>query len=93
MRIARVVEEGIELIILPVRNRIIFVRVALAAVQRQPHPHGPSHGNAVLHRFRAELLRVGTTGGIVQCVAMKRRGDPVIRRSVDPAGRPPAVES
>ena len=70
-----VVEEGVELIILVVRNRIVFVRVAFSAIQCEAKPRGAHRRDAILHRLHAILFFIATALVVQLGVAVEAGGD------------------
>ena len=56
------------------------MRVALGAVEREPHPGGAGSADAVNHGVEAVFVRVGTAFFIEHRVAVEARGDEVVGR-------------
>ena len=71
------IEECVELVILPLRDGIVFMRVALRAAQGEAHPDLCGRVGAVFHRSDAKFLVVGAALGVGHRVTMKRGGLPV----------------
>ena len=67
-----------ELVVLALRDRLVWMAVALDALKRHAHERLPRRRNAIEDRRHAELFVVGSTFGIRECVAVKRRGDAVV---------------
>ena len=80
--VGRVVEEGVELVILVVGDGIILVRVALRAVQRESEPRGADGGNPILHRLYAIFLGVTAAFVVDLGVAVEARRDLLLQRRV-----------
>ncbi len=74
------VEEGVELVELLLRDRVVLVRVALGAADGQPHPDLSGRGDAVLDGGVAKLLVVGAALGVGHRVAVEAGGDELILR-------------
>ncbi len=72
-----IVEKREQPVILVVRDRIVLVRMALGAADRQPQPHGAGRGDAVENRLDAELLLVGAAFGVGERLAVKSGGQPL----------------
>ena len=77
-----VIEEGVELVILLGRERIVFVVVALAAAEGGAHPDRHGGVDAIDDRLVAELLIVGAAFGVGHGVAMETGGDFLLQRRV-----------
>ena len=73
--IGRLIEEGVDLVELLVRQRVVLVRVALRATPGLPHPHLARRRDAVADGDVAILLVVGAPFGVGHRVPMKSRGD------------------
>ena len=82
-----VVEEGEQPVVVVVRDRIVLVRVALGALDRQAE-HALADGvHAVEHRLHAELLGVDAAFFVDHRVAQEAGGDALVLRRVRAAGR------
>src|SRR5262245_42119597 len=66
-----VIEEGVELIELLLRDRIIFVRMAFGATDRQTQPDRAGGRRAVNSGFAAKLLRIDATFFVRERLAME----------------------
>ena len=78
LRLVGVVEERHELVILAVRDRVVLVRVALGAADRQAEPDGAGGADAVDHGVEAELQRVDAAFLVEHRVAVKAGGDALL---------------
>ena len=77
-----IVEEREELIVLLLRDGIVFVRMTLGAADGQPQPHAACRGNAIKNRLNPELLLIGPAFRVGECLAMEGRGQPLVGRRV-----------
>jgi hypothetical protein len=77
-----VVEQRHDAVVVGVQDGIVFVRVALAAVQREAHPGRAGDADAVHHRVKAVFIRVDAAFFIQHRVSMKPGGDDVLRRGI-----------
>ena len=73
--VLRLIEKGVEPIIFPRGDRIVFVRVALGTPHRQPHPHLHRRIDAVLHGSNSIFFPVDASFLIGQRIAMKSSRD------------------
>ena len=69
------IEEGIHLIILPLGNRVVFVRVALGAAERKAEPDRADGIGPVDRLLHSVLLGVRTPFRVMQRVPMKAAGN------------------
>ena len=74
-RVGAVVKEGVEAVVFLVGDGIVFVRVALGAVQGQSEPCGADGRHPVLHRLGAVFLGIAPALVIDLGVAVETRGD------------------
>ena len=75
------IEVGEELVKFLLRDRVVFVIVTAAAVQRERHPREPGRLHAVDHRFRKPLLDDAPALAVEPVIALKAgRHDLVTRR-------------
>ena len=81
-RLIVVVQEGEELVILALQNGIVFVVVALTAVDREAEPRFADGVHAVNHRFGAELLGLDAAFLVKHRVAHEAGGDALVERRV-----------
>ena len=75
-------EKGIELVELPVRDRVVLVRMALGATQRQTQPHLAERAGAVHCVADDELLGVRALLLVEAGIAIEPAGDFVFRRRI-----------
>ena len=76
------IEERIELVVLAVRDGIVFVRVALSAPHRQTEPDRSRRVGSIDELLVAVLLFVGSPLFVRQRIAMKTGRDPLVERRV-----------
>ena len=69
------VEEGVELIKLAMRDRIILVRVALGAAHRESKPYGAGGGSSIGCRLGAIQFEVCTGLVVFERVSVKAGRD------------------
>ena len=70
-----IVQEGEHPIVIVLRKRIVFVAVALAALNRQPEHRLADGVHAIEHRFHAELLGVDAPFLVDHRIPQEPRGD------------------
>ena len=90
-RLVGVVEEGEELVILALRDRIELVVVALAAADRQAQEDDAGGVDAIDDRLDAELLEVDAAFLVDLRVAVEAGGDLLLERRRWAAGRRPVA--
>ena len=78
----RVVEEGHQLVVLALAERVVFVIVALAAADGQAEQDRAGRIHAIDDRFDAKLLRVGAAFFVDERVAMKAGRDDLVKPRV-----------
>ena len=74
-RFIGIVQERHNLVVLALRDGVVFVRMALAAQERQPQPGCSRRGHAIGHGMEPELERINPALFIEHRVAMEPRGD------------------
>ena len=77
-----VVQEGHQLVVLAMLDRVVFVRVALGAADSQAQPRGAGGGHPVGHRMETELQRIDAALLIEHRVAVESRGDELVSRRI-----------
>ena len=82
LRLVVVVEEGEQLVVILLQDRVELVVVALRALDRQAQHAFADGVHAVEHRLHAELLRVGAAFFVDHRVAEKTGGNNLILRCV-----------
>ena len=76
--ISAVVENGVQLVVLVVRDGVVLVRVALGAGQGQSKPGRANGGDAILDGLDAVLLGIATAFVIDLGVSIETSGDELI---------------
>ena len=77
-----IVQEGHQLIILPVWDGIVFVGVTLGAPDGEPQPRGAGGGHAIGHGMETELERIDPALFIEHGVPVETGGDALVSRGV-----------
>ena len=75
VRLVGVVQESHELIILLMRNGVVFMGVTLGASDGESHPYGPRRGHSIDHGVKAILQWIDPTLFIKHGVSMKTGRD------------------
>ena len=79
-RFVGVVEQRHDGVIIRMQDRVVFVRMALGAVERESHPGGAGDADAVDHGVEAVFVRVGAAFLVEHRITMEARGDEVVGR-------------
>ena len=77
-----VVEEGHQLVVLPMGNGVVLMGMALGAPDGKSQPGGAGGGHAIGHRMEAELERVDAAFFVEHRVPMEPGGDALVGRGV-----------
>src|SRR5262249_20859668 len=80
--ISRIIEEGVEAVVLLLRDRIVFMTVALSAHHGKAEPSRRRRGHAVLDRLGAILLGITTAFVIDFRIPVKAGGDLLLQRGI-----------
>jgi hypothetical protein len=78
IRVGAAIEERQCLVVLRVRDGVVFVRMALRAAPRQPHPNAHRRIRAIEHGGDAIFLVVGSALVVGHRVAMEGGGDELL---------------
>ena len=81
-RFVGVVQQRHQRIIIRVQDRVVLMRVALGAVERQAHPSGPRDGDAIDHGVEAVLVGIRAAFFVEHRVAMEAGGDEIVGRGI-----------
>ena len=79
-RLIGVIEQRHHRIVIGVQDRVVLMRMALGAVEREAHPSGAGRADAVDHGVEAVFVRVGAAFFVEHRVAVEARGDEVVGR-------------
>src|SRR5581483_5830273 len=77
-----VIKEGEHAIVVALRERVVFVVMALAALERRAQPYGPRDVDPIDHMVDAVFLFVSARLDVDRRAAMKAGGDLLVERCI-----------